>query len=99
MCVRKANGARMRVMADQPVNDTADRLMGLLSELPVSERSGCALGLASRLIEFAAFEMAGTYSADDVADLINCAARVDHASSDVQTTLPVTRAQAPRRLQ
>ncbi|MDW3183998.1 hypothetical protein [Roseobacter sp.] len=99
MCVRKANGMRMRAMAEQPVNEAADRLMCLLSELPVSERSGCALGLASRLIEFAAFEMAGTYSADDVADLINCAARVDHASSDVQTTLPSEHIQAPRRLQ
>ncbi|WP_299783509.1 hypothetical protein [uncultured Roseobacter sp.] len=86
-------------MADQSVTETADRLMCLLNELPVSERSGCALGLASRLIEFAAFEMAGTYSADDVADLINCAARVDHASSDVQTAMPDTIPQTFRRMQ
>lgn len=85
MCVNKLRGAHKRASTQHPAQDAADRLISLMTDLPVADRSSCALGLASRLIEYAAFEMAGNYSADDVADLIDCAARLDHTSSDVQT--------------
>lgn len=99
MCVGKAKAAHLKIMAQQPVDDAVEGFMDLLSDLPVSERSGHALGVASRLIEYAAFEMAGTYSAEEVADLINCAARVDHVSSDVQTDVPDAVLPALRRMQ
>lgn len=96
MCVRKADRYRDRAPAQASTEEQVARLVRHLQTLPVSERSGCALGVASRLIEFAAYELAGRQSPDDVADLIDCAARMDYASVDVQAAshiLPTRRVQ------
>lgn len=96
MCVRKADQCQDRKPTQASTDEEVARLVRHLQTLPVSERSSCALGVASRLIEFAAYELAGRQSPDDVADLINCAARMDYASVDVQVashTLPTRRVQ------
>lgn len=94
MCVGKPSGVSKGIPGPQPTEEAVEALIKLLSKLPATDRSSCALSMASRLIEYAAFESAGTYSAEDVADLINCAARIDYASADLQTvppTQPLTR--------
>ncbi|WP_299674776.1 hypothetical protein [uncultured Roseobacter sp.] len=97
MCVRKAKAARPQAKRPQATDAAVEALIAHLRTLPVSERSSCALAAASRLIEFAAFELAGRQSADDVADLINCAARMDFASNDVQATVPGETIRMPQR--
>ncbi|MGZ2257703.1 hypothetical protein [Roseobacter sp. A03A-229] len=96
MCVRKASKPRKRV-AVQQTDAAVETLISHLRSLPVSDRSSRALGVASRLIEFAAFELAGRQSADDVADLINCAAQMDFASNDVQITSVAEPVRMPQR--
>ncbi|MEP2641627.1 hypothetical protein [Roseobacter sp.] len=99
MGASKQDGMQRDVAMDQTGEDPVESLIDVLRTLPASARTSSALGIASRLIEFAAFEMAGRESATDVADLINCAARMDFASTDLQS-LPCLRAKVqPRRLQ
>lgn len=85
MCVGKPRGVQKGTSVKRPTEDATETLLSLLNELPVSDRSSCALSVASRLIEYAAFESAGLYSAEEVADLINHAARIDFASTDMRT--------------
>ncbi|MBW4708681.1 hypothetical protein KX928_12895 [Roseobacter sp. YSTF-M11] len=61
----------------------ADPLIEQLKALPHSERTRQALRIAARLVEFSAFELAGTHTATYVADLINCAAKLDRSSAEV----------------
>ncbi|MCV3271059.1 hypothetical protein [Roseobacter sinensis] len=81
----------------QQTDAAVDALVSHLRSLPLSDRSSRALGVASQLIEFAAFELAGRQSADDVADLIDCAARMDFASNDVQGASMIESASIPQR--
>lgn len=97
MCVRKASRAWNRDTVNQRTDAAVDTLIRQLRALPLADRSSCALGVASRLIEFAAFELAGRQSADDVANLIDCAARMDFASSDVQVTASRDITRVPQR--
>ncbi len=100
MGVSDINQTRNGNSTDQTTEEAMMDLIHLLQSLPLSERSSCALGLASRLIEYSAFELAGRRSADDVAQLIDCAARMDLASSDRhRPTLAVCPDLTNRRLQ
>ncbi|MGC3937015.1 hypothetical protein ACOTTU_04345 [Roseobacter sp. EG26] len=68
--------ARARETGDVPFADH-------LEKFPEPERAGQALRLAAQLVEFSAYEIAGKHTASYVAELINCAAKIERSSSEV----------------
>lgn len=76
-----------------------DRIVQLLDELPLVERSSRALKIASQLLEYAAFELAGHEPATFVAELVDASAKLNRTSSEVLPDLPSSSALSASRLQ
>ncbi|WP_298976033.1 hypothetical protein [uncultured Roseobacter sp.] len=77
-----------------------DRLIHLLDELPPVERSHKAMTVAARLLEYAAYELAGRQPARLVGELVDTSARINHSSLEVLgDDVPLLRSPTPTRLQ
>jgi hypothetical protein len=78
---------KLPIHTAQPCEDLGNcaeviELMAALKSLPTEARAGQALNLSAKLIEYAAFEMAGQVPSGLVGELINCAAELERKSID-----------------
>ncbi|MFK7881062.1 hypothetical protein [Roseobacter sp.] len=76
-----------------------DQLVHLLNELPTNERSSRAMKIASRLLEYAAFELAGRQPAAFVAELVDASAKIENSSSEVMDEPTMRKHRVAHRLQ
>ncbi|MDW3221697.1 MAG: hypothetical protein R8G34_02230 [Paracoccaceae bacterium] len=83
----------------EPSEQEIDRIVELLDELPLVERSSRAMKIASQLLEYAAFELAGHEPATFVAELVDASAKLNRSSSEVLPDLSYAGALAASRLQ
>ncbi|AVL51836.1 hypothetical protein CEP88_03965 [Roseobacter denitrificans] len=78
----KAIAAQVMLREDASCGDQFEKLVSQIEALPDDLRGARALQLSSRLLELAAFELAGSLDSTRIGALIECAAELARQSSD-----------------
>ncbi len=78
MCDSNSNISMVPRWADRNGTTALDLLLEYLKGLPADQRGPEAMRLSSKLLEFAAFEMAGSLTSDRIGALIECAAQLEN---------------------
>ncbi|MEM1073160.1 MAG: hypothetical protein AAF665_17005 [Pseudomonadota bacterium] len=97
MQFNKALAAQALLHDATACDDAFSNLIAEIANVPDQQRGARALLLAARLLEAAAYELAGRLDSEQVGALIECAADLSEQSSDIDFRLPSQTA-APRKL-
>ena len=79
----KAIAAQVMLREDASCGDQFEKLVSQIEALPDDLRGARALQLSARLLELAAFELAGSLDSTRIGALIECAAQLSEQSCDV----------------
>lgn len=79
----KAIAAQVMLREDASCGDQFEKLVSQIEALPDDLRGARALQLSARLLELAAFELAGSMDSARIGALIECAAELSQQSSDL----------------
>ena len=99
MLFDKAFCAGIILQDDISSGELFERLVAEISRLPEEQRGPKALDLSARLLELAAFELAGRLGSDEVGAMILRSAELSGRSADLEQTSNQIAQRRPPRLQ